>query len=284
MSNNPWGLLGSQTLLGEDNKGIGAQFNRLLAGLELTSSQVEAASTRHTAMRGNLENAFPGSKTFIVGSYAKNTSVRPPSDLDIFLVLPDSVRNKYNSYLYYNRNLQSELLQEVKNKIQKYYPNTTMKADGQVVIVPFASSFSVEIAPAFSKAYNNGYQICDTNAGGRWKDVDPLGEKSALTSSNSQTNGNTVRLVKMMKCWRRECNVPLKPFWIEILVQNFLKNYQYRDKTSVYYDWMVRDFFDYLVGMGKHATFGVTISHPTTYESLNIGNAWFSKAEMALPC
>lgn len=281
MSDNPWGLLGSQTSLGEDSKGIGAQFKRLLAGLELTTSQVEAASARHTAMRANLAETFPGAKTFIVGSYSKNTSVRPPSDLDIFLVLPDPTREKYSSYLYYDRNIQSEILQEVKNKIQRYYPNTTMKADGQVVIVPFTSSFSVEIIPAFAKAYS-GYQICDTNAGGRWKDVDPLGEKSALTSSNSRTNGNTVPLVKMMKCWRRECNVWLKPFWIEILAQNFLANYQYRDKTSVYYDWMTRDFFDYLVGMGKYASFGVTISHPTTYESLNIGTSWLSKAEMAL--
>lgn len=280
MSNNPWGLLG-QTLLGEDNKGIGAQFDRFLRNLELTSTQKEDASTRHLAIRSWLQIEFPGSKTFIVGSYSKNTSIRPPSDLDIFLCLPDSVFNKYNSFAYAYRNAQSELLQEVKSKIQRHYPNTKMKADGQVVVVPFASSFSVEIAPAFAKLFG-GYKICDTNDGGKWKDVDPVGEKTALTNSNSLTNGNTVRLVKMVKCWKRECNVPLKPFCIEILAQRFLISYQYRDKSSVYFDWMVRDFFDYLVGLGNSSFYGVTIYHPTTSESLAIGDAWHSKAEMAL--
>lgn len=280
-NNNPWALLGSQILINDDNKGIGAQFDRLLRNLELTSIQVESASTRHKAIREKLEIEFPGSKTFIVGSYAKNTSIRPPSDLDIFLVLPDSVYNKYNSWNYMYRNAQSELLQEVKGKIQKHYPNTTMKADGQVVIVPFASSFSVEIVPAFAKAFG-GYKICDTNDGGKWKDVDPVGERTALSSSNSQANGNTVRLVKMIKCWKQACNVPLKSFCLEILAQNFFKNYQYKDKSSVYFDWMMRDFFDYLVGLGKGNFYGVTIYHPTTYEALSIGDDWVSKAEMAL--
>ena len=258
-----------------------AQFDRFLRNIELTSSQTEAASTRHTAIRSWLQIDFPGSKTFIVGSYAKNTSIRPPSDLDIFLCLPDSIFTKYNSFAYTYRNAQSELLQEVKSKIQKHYPNTKMKADGQVVVVPFASSFSVEIAPAFAKPFG-GYTICDTNNGGKWKDVDPVGEKSALTASNTLTNGNTVRLVKMIKCWQQVCNVPLKSFCLEILAQNFLKNYQHRDKSSVYFDWMIRDFFEYLLGICKSSFYGVTIYHPTTFEALSIGDDWVTKAEMAL--
>lgn len=281
MSNNPWDLFGSQFPNASDNKGIGAQFDRFLANIELTPTQKEAASTRHTAIRAWLQIEFPGSKTFIVGSYAKNTSIRPPSDLDIFLCLPDSVFNKYNSSAYMYRNAQSELLQEVKTKIQKHYPNTKMKADGQVVVVPFASSFSVEIAPAFTKLFG-GYQICDTNNGGRWKDVDPVGEKNAMTASNSVTSGNTVRLVKMIKCWKQACNVPLKSFWIEILAQNFLSSYQHKEKSSVYFDWMIRDFFNYLGGLGKGNFYGVTIYHPTTYEALSIGDDWVSKAEMGL--
>lgn len=281
MSSSPWDIFTSASVT--NTKGIGAQFDRFLRNIELTDVQVGAASTRHRAIRDKLESSFPGATTFIVGSYAKNTSVRPPSDLDIFLVLPDSIYRKYTSFAYMYRNAQSELLQEVKEKVQKNYVMTKIKADGQVVIAPFASSFSVEIVPAFLKQHG-GYMICDTNNGGSWKNVDPVGEKFAISSSNSTTNGNTVRLVKMIKCWKQECNVSLKSFCIEILVQNFLKSYQYRDKSSVYFDWMVRDFFEYLVGFGKSplSFYGITIYHPTTYESINIGSEWHSKAEMAL--
>lgn len=101
MSNNPWSLSGLLSPdLTNDHKGIGAQFVRFLRNVELTSSQKEAATTRHTAIRSWLQIEFPGSKTFIVGSYAKNTSIRPPSDLDIFLCLPDSIFTKYNSFAY----------------------------------------------------------------------------------------------------------------------------------------------------------------------------------------
>jgi len=282
MSSDLLGLGGLSTdpLLSNVNKGIGAQFDRFLRKIQLTSTQKEAAISRHTAMRKKLETEFPGSRTFIVGSYAKNTSIRPPSDLDIFLVLPQSFWDNYNSFPRLFRNTQSELLQDVKTKIQKHYPSTTIKADGQVIVVSFNTSFSVEIVPAFEQIFSGRFKICDTSGGGSWKEVDPVGEGSTLTLSNTRTNGNTVRLIKMVKCWKRVCNVPLKSFHLEILVQDFLANYEYRDKSSVYYDWMIRDFFDFLVKKGK--SFYLSISHPTTCESMHLGTAWVSKAEMAL--
>ena len=255
-----------------NNDGIGAKFSRFLSKIELTEIQINLASTRHYAIRQKLESEFLGSKTFLVGSHAKNTNIRPPADLDIMLILPQTVYDKYNSWNYYGKNPQSQLLQEVKNKIQKHYPNTAMKADGQVIIVPFASSFAVEIVPAFKKIFG-GFMICDTNNGGRWKDIDPEGENSALTKSNSSTNGNSIRLIKMMKAWRNTCNVELKSIHIELLVQDFLRNYEHKDKTAVYYDFMCRDFFAYLCNKWSNS-----ISHSTLSETFELGDAWKSKA------
>jgi len=271
----------TSTLL-SNNDGIGAKFDRFLKNIQLTESQKELASARHYAIRQKLESEFPGSKTLLVGSYAKNTSIRPPADLDIMLVLPQAMYDKYNSWNYIGKNPQSQLLQEVKNKIQKYYPNTTMKADGQVIIVPFASSFAVEIVPAFKKNswYGGRYIVCDTNDGGKWKDSDPDGESSALTKSNAATNGNTIRLIKMIKRWKKECNVPLKSIHIELLVQEFIKNYEYRDQTSVYFDWMTRDFFAYLVNKANSILYSA-ISHPTLSENFYLGTAWKSRADSA---
>ncbi len=262
-------------------EGIGAKFDRFLGNIELTASQKSEASNRHNTVRANLEKEFIGAKTFVVGSYGKNTSIRPPSDLDIMLVLPISIYQKYDSFDYFFRNAQSELLQEVKRRIQKYYPSTDIKADGQVIIIRFSGSFSVEIAPCFEVgSYSQKYRLADTNAGGKWREVDPVGESSSLTKSNRETSGNTVRLIKMLKCWKRYCAVPLKSFHIEILAQNFLANYQYKDKTSVYYDWMIRDFFSWL--SNKHSSWGNSVSHPSSYESIDIGTEWKSKVDSAL--
>lgn len=108
---------------GKISDGIGAKFSRFLKNLELTDSQKQLAITRHTSLRKNLESEFAGAATFIGGSYAKNTAIRPPTDLDIMLVLPQSYYDKYSGldYLFSSRNGQSELLQEVKRRVGKYY-------------------------------------------------------------------------------------------------------------------------------------------------------------------
>lgn len=261
--------------------GIGSKFNRFLSNIELTSTQKSEASKRHTAVRANLENEFIGAKTFIAGSYGKSTAIRPPSDLDIMLVLPRSLYSKYTTYAYYYRNAQSEFLQEVKRRIQKHYPFTSMRADGQVIIIEFSGSFSVEIVPCFEAGlYSQKYLIADTNSGGSWREVDPVGESNSLTQSNKITSGNTVRLIKMLKCWKRYCAVPLKSFHIEILAQRFLANYHYKDKSSTYYDWMIRDFFSWL--SNKHSPWWNTVTHPSTLESIEIGGEWKSKTDSAL--
>ncbi|NOT78450.1 MAG: hypothetical protein HOP07_05545 [Bacteriovoracaceae bacterium] len=267
-----------------EGTGIGAKFSRFLSNIELSPTQKENASARHRALRAKLDIEFPGSRSFIVGSYGKNTSIRPPSDLDIMLVLPTHIYDRYSTigYLLGSRNAQSEFLQEIKRRIQKVYPNTDMSADGQVIVLKFANSFSVEIIPCFeiSGFYSKKYRIADTNHGGRWREEDPDGESAAITASNKLTNGNTVRLIKMLKCWKRTCNVPLKSFHLEILAQDFLRSYEHKDKSTLYFDYMTRDFFKWLYGRVDNF-FGVYITRPGTGESINIGTTWQSKAESA---
>jgi hypothetical protein len=41
-------------------------------------------------------------------------------------------------------------------------------------------------------------------------------------------------------------SVPIKGLLIDTLAYNFLSDWQYKDKSYVYYDWMTRDFFHYV--------------------------------------
>src|SRR3546814_21165790 len=84
--------------------------------------------------------------SFLVGSWAKGTRVRPPRDVDIYFQLPVAV---YERFEQVKGNKQSAILQEVKGVLQKTYPNTDMRGDGQIVVVRF-NSMSVEVAPVFA--------------------------------------------------------------------------------------------------------------------------------------
>lgn len=141
-------------------------------------------------------------------------------------------------------------------------------------MVPFAS-YNVEVIPAFALAKERHW-ICITADGGSYKTVDYEAERLSISSSTTNSNGNTRELVKMMKRWQTHCNVPIKSFWFEILAVNFIREWEHAGKTRTWYDWMVRDFLRYLVGKENSYIFA-----PGTYEAMYLGSSWVSKAKTA---
>ncbi len=257
---------------------VGERFSQFLTALPLTASQRTDGVTKHTGVRSCLNSHYYGTtsgydNSMLAGSWGKSTELRPPRDIDVLFVLPESV---YSRYEQVTGNRQSKLLQEVKRVLDGCYTRTEMKADGQVVVVPFATQ-AVELVPAF-KLTNGQYWICDTNNGGRYKPADPVAEITAVKRSNDATSGNTRDLIRMMKRWQAECNVPLKSFVLELLAIDFLSSWSYAGKSTVYYDWMVRDFFAFL--LGKATGFGFVIV-PGTYETIWLGDAWKGRAVTA---
>jgi len=260
--------------------GVGAKFDRFLRKIQLTEAQTADAISKHERIREALNEHYYGKSLIsntsqLIGSYGKRTAIRPPRDVDLLFVLPESVRSKYTIF---DSNIQSRILQEVKTVLQRRFPLTKMSADGPVIYIPFTeSSFTVELVPAF-RIYSGRFEVCYTKDGGSWGTTYPDEEANQLTASNQKTNGNTIRLIKMMKKWQYYCNVELDSFAIELLCQEFLQTYQYADKSSVYYDWMVRDFLKHILNK-----FFNSVSKPGFLLSeLDIGDEWKSKARSAL--
>lgn len=194
--------------------------------------------------------------------------------MDVVFSMPWHVYTRFSER---TGNIQSQILQEVKNVLLTSFPNTAIKGNGPVVVVPHWR-YEVEVIPAFYRAATDKqYLLCGTENGGQWKNADYDAELSAVSVSNTLSSGNTRHLVKMLKQWQRNCNVPLKSFWLELLAVEFLCNWEHRGKSFTYYDWMVRDFFQFLLNCRSKTLFA-----PGTYEAMYIGDAWYSKAEKAL--
>ena len=270
-------FFGTTTNEDKNGNGTGARFNRFLANIQLTEYQTNDAISKHERIRKALHSEYYGTPyttttSLLIGSYGKKTAVRPPRDIDLMFILPEQVRTKYPMF---TENIQSRILQEVKLKLQKQFPLTKMSADGPVIYIPFSdTSFSVEVVPAFKK-YSGGYDVCYTKNGGSWGIAYPEAEAAQLLSSNSSTDGNTIKLIKMIKVWQYTCNVEINSFAIELLCQEFLKSYMYASKSSVYYDYMVRDFFKHITGRWSG-----TITKPGSwYDEISLNTpAWKSKA------
>jgi hypothetical protein len=174
-----------------------------------------------------------------VGSYGRFTAIKGISDLDMVYMMPKSEWDRFKD------GRQSALLQEVKNTIKKRYPNTDMRGDGQVVVVSFSNQ-EVEIVPAFEQD-DGSFEYPDTNNGGSWPITNPRAEIKAISDMDSEKNQNLRRLCKMVRAWKNKHGVVMGGLLIDTLAHNFFNStIEYDDKSYLYYDWMVRDFFKHI--------------------------------------
>lgn len=256
------------------------RFKTFQDNLALTSNHVTDGETKYKGVVSRLNAAYWGhnseiTNSFLVGSWAKGTQVRPPRDVDLYFLLPIKVYKRFEGYAA-GVNKQSALLQEVKSKLLASYPTTSIKGDGPVVLAGF-TSYNVEIVPAF--VYNNdehSYYVCDTKSGGSYKKTMPLYEVDAVNAADGRNSHNVRRLIRMLKAWQTSCSVPIKSFYLELLAIEFLDKCEWRNNDYYYYDWISRDFFKWMITKAN-----THLWTPGTYELLWLGEAWKSRAESA---
>lgn len=251
------------------------RFRQLDVALTATNDQVEDASTKVAGILACLNAGYYGASSqengYVVGSWGKRTQIVYTEDVDLLFVVPQAT---YEKFAAYQSNGQSALLQEVKAVLEARYPNTVMRGDGQVVVVGF-NTLTLEVIPAVSLT-NGQYWICDTHNGGSWRTTDPRAQIYHLDVSDGVTNGNTRRLIRMIKSWKYANNVNIKAFQIELLVVEFMTNYKYSACSLFWYDWILRDFFSYLAGR-KNGFVWI----PGTSEISLLGDAWAPAADRA---
>jgi hypothetical protein len=277
------GLLDSNLLLGRTGQAVipshrwfylTLRFNQFLANLTITEWQREDGQTKQANIRDCLNQYYWGvssetANSMLIGSWGKRTQVRPSRDIDILFLLPSEVYHRFQTR---GNNRQSQLLQEVKGVLSARYSQTALRGDGQVVSIPF-NTIPIEIVPGF-RCQDGSIIICDTNDGGNYKTSTAEAEENDLTASDMNCNFNSRALARILKCWQRERSVGLKSFQLERLAVEFLSTWPYRLQSVFYYDWMIRDFLEYLIGRANS-----TLFMPGTGEAIFLGSDWLSCAQ-----
>ncbi|MGY4176781.1 hypothetical protein ACVIHH_002072 [Bradyrhizobium sp. USDA 4518] len=251
------------------------RFTRFLSNLTVSDKHRETGLKKFNNVVASLNRRYydHSSETLngiVIGSWGKFTQINPPRDVDALFLLPDHVYHRFQQRV---GNRQSQLLQEVKEALLVTYPRTDMHADRHVVVVPF-DAVMVEVAVGF-RCTDGSIIVCDSKGDGRYVTSTALAEASDLDLSDRAWSGNTRALVRMIKCWQDNCNVPLKSFMIERLAQDFLLTWKWHDRGLFFYDWMVRDFFDYLI---KQANSYLIMPGG---ETVHLGADWLSRAQTA---
>ena len=211
-----------------------------------------------------------------VGSYGKGTATRPRTDLDMLFVLPWDVYTRIEAL---TGNKQSQLLQEVRRTLLVTFPNTEIAADGQAVVAPF-QTYNVDIVPGISlHRWRLRWPVSDRGQHG-WRTVAlvqsggrvqlPAGRWTRYRPGRRRTSSRCSRRGSASATWRSN------PSASRLLATVFVTQWEHRHQTIFYYDWMIRDFFafmlNYVNGWARPA--GIT-------EQILLGDCWESKCRTA---
>lgn len=221
-------------------------FSTFCSNLRMSTDTVSTIQSRYRQITKRINTDYWESTSetlhsLYVGSYGRGTEIWT-SDIDMIVQLPYATYEKFNGY---SSNGQSALLQEVKSVLQKTYSTSYVKGDGQVIGINFTDGINFEIVPAFINN-DDSYTYPDSNNGGSWKTTDPKKEIAAMNTRNNDTNKNLKRLCRMARAWKKNCNVSMSGILIDTLAYKFIADWEYKDKSYLYYDYMSRDFFEYL--------------------------------------
>ena len=249
---------------------ISTKFENFNENIRISPDNKDSISYRYKQItkRLNLDFWTSNSETshsLYVGSYGRDTDIHV-SDVDMLFQLPYNVYVQYNNY---DGNGQSALLQVIKNSLEKTYSTSHMKGDGQIIGINFKDGICFEIVPCFINT-DGSFTYPDTNNGGSWKRTNPKPEKKEIQDKNIEWNRNLKRLCRMIRAWKDKWDVKMGGLLIDTLAYNFLKNWEHNDKSYIYYDWMVRDFFKFLKNQDKEQTYWYAVgSYTRVYNNGN---------------
>lgn len=210
---------------------VGTAFNQFCGSLRFSDNDLSTIQYRYHSITKRINLDYWGSSSdtansLYVGSFGRDTEIST-SDIDMLIRLPYETYKKFDSYI---SNGQSALLQEVKHVIEKTYSVTSLKADGQIISVPFSDGINFEILPAFLNK-DGSYTFANTHDGGSWKTTDPKAEIQAINDRNNSCNHNLKQLCKMARAWKNKNDVDISGILIDILAYNFIGSWEYKDKS-----------------------------------------------------
>jgi|SRR5579884_243775 len=204
----------------------------------LTPSSVEsAASSRHRAsIEACLKSNFTLNRLFRTGSFGNGTSISGYSDVDYFASLGADDLSDSSTYTLTN----------VRDALDKRFPNTGVRVNCPAVKVPFgtAPSETTEIVPADCVAQfgNQKYLVYDIpDCAGGWMRSSPDAHNDYVRSIDNKHSGKVKPLIRFVKAWKFFKQAPISSFYLELRVAKYADG-----EKDIIYAYDVQRVFDML--------------------------------------
>ncbi len=191
---------------------VTAAFTELQGRIALTPNQRSIAAGRLANLQAFFAtNYVVATPPWAIGSYGRETIVRPERDIDIMVAL--SVPEYWARYQPDSR----AFLRWLCEGLNRQYANTQVGVRQIAVHLALGDGLEVDLVPGFHRK-GGGFLIPDGSGG--WQATNPPYHDQIMTDANVRLGGNLKPLVRVMKAWNIMGNGGrLRSFHLEMIVE-----------------------------------------------------------------
>lgn len=210
-----------------------SDFQTFLSDIEPSKTTVEQISAAHKALRGYLSSHEHYGEhcvhTYLSGSYAKHTSIRPAKDddnRDVDIIVETDYGSDANS---------ANVITELRDILLDSSKYASARLQTHSVGISF-SNLDIDVVPL---AVDDETCFIGCIDDGRWIETNPKGHIEWSTAVNAEHDGRFKPIVKIMKWWRRE-NCPEEERWPKGITLEKIIADHYPDDVTLYEDIVVQ--------------------------------------------
>ena len=207
----------SQELSGSDNseRSVSAAFEVLARNIEPSILEYASVDRCRAAVQDYLGQYIRSFTIELPGEIARTTMASPlaGSTIDMLVLFNREHSTKFHP---------SELLDKLHVTLRAEYPGTKFDEGTNSVYVPMGD-YRFKVQPGFITDKHHYLVPAPWN---EWVEYDAPGYKSLLIKMNAHHNGKLLHVIRMMKTWNRLSGRAFNEYFLELLVNEVLVNYQ----------------------------------------------------------
>ncbi len=239
-------------------------LDKLANQVSLNGNQIQQINKSIENIQSNLRSKIDYINSFVIGSYARNTTITPLTSVDVDIVFVLAKEE-------YSPSKHTYLLDKFRNKIKESYPKTKVSRNGQAVTISF-TEYTIDAVPAFQ--IPTGKLVIPDSTNGTWITSDPIGHSNhILREDQNRHHYNLLPTIKVLKEWNRESDKFLKSIYLELLATQIFSNATITKLSPQ----VIRHFFENGCLLVQYA-----VQDPTSYRRDYIHGLRYGTVEQAV--
>ena len=199
------------------------------AGFEELAKIIEPSILEYTSVnrcRDSIQDylgQFISSFTIdLPGAFARTTMASPLNESIIDMLVLFNMKHS-------SRFLPGDLLNKLHVTLQAEYPGTTFDDATESVYVP-VQGYKFKVQPGFIT--DQRHYLVPAPSWNEWVEYDSPGYKSQLLKMNAHHKGKLLHVIRMIKTWNRLSGRAFNEYFIELMVNEILVNYEIQTYQS----------------------------------------------------